>query len=54
VDKRKPANVQELWQFIGEEWQNLQENEELLQNLVHSMPKRIQAVINAKGYATDY
>ena len=54
IDNRKPKNVEELWNFIQIEWKNISENKELLLSLVHSMPNRLQAVIEANGYATKY
>ena len=48
IDKRKPMNAQALWKFTEEEWANLDKKKELLENLVHSMPSKINAIIEAK------
>lgn len=48
----KPKNEHELFHMLKEEWENLDEG--YLRKLVHSMPKRCQEVINAKGYWTKY
>ena len=52
VAKRNPKNVDELDKFMKEEFSNIGPN--ILKKLVESMPRRIEAVINAKGYATKY
>lgn len=48
----KPKNKSELMIALEEEWHQL-EPERLLK-LVESMPRRIKAVINSKGYPTPY
>jgi len=52
VQKRKPKNVVELDEIVHEEWSKL--DDQILTNLVESMPRRIQAVIEAKGYPSKY
>src|SRR5882762_11828674 len=48
-----PANgVHELWERVVEEWNKIPP--ETCQNLIESMPRRIQAVIKAKGGHTKY
>jgi len=42
----------ELFQVLQEGWNAL--NIDLLRRLVESMPRRIQAVIDANGYVTKY
>jgi len=49
---RKPANEEELFDRLKEEWESLPID--MLQNLAESMPRRLQAVIDAKGFATKY
>lgn len=49
---RKPRNEGELMEALKEEWENL--NPQYLKKLVHSMPGRCQAVIDAKGLWTKY
>lgn len=49
---RKPANEEELFNRLKEEWESLPTS--MLQSLCESMPRRLQAVIDAKGYATKY
>jgi transposase len=49
---RKPSNQQEFFGMIEKAWNEIDLN--VLINLVDSMPRRCQAVIEAKGYATRY
>lgn len=52
VKGRKPKNQAELFQLIEKAWTEIDLN--VLINLVDSMPRRCQAVIDAKGYPTKY
>lgn len=47
-----PKGVHELWDRVAEEWDEIPP--EVCQNLIESMPRRIQAVIKAKGGHTKY
>ena len=51
-------NAQALWKFAEEEWGNLDKIKEMLENLVQSIPSRInaiiEAIIEAKGYSKKY
>jgi transposase len=47
-----PSSISQLEEMIQEEWQAIDQN--YLQNLIESMPRRIEAVIAAKGGATKY
>jgi DDE superfamily endonuclease len=47
-----PKGVHELWDRVSEEWNKI--SPETCQNLIESMPRRIQAVIRAKGGHTKY
>jgi hypothetical protein len=49
---RRVNNKQELFTLLEEEWRRLPRD--LLERLVASMPRRCQAVIDAKGYGTKY
>lgn len=49
---RKPSNQNDLFCKIQEAWKQIKP--ETLINLVDSMPRRCQAVIDAKGYPTKY
>ncbi len=49
---RKPKNAQALFDMLAEEWRCLDVT--LLQDLVDSMPWRLEAVIAAKGLPTHY
>ena len=54
VRKREnlPKNLDELFAVLAEEWYSLEG--ETLANLVDSMPRRIQDVIDARGNPTPY
>ena len=45
-------NADELLQMLQEQWEKLELS--LLESLVESMPRRCQAVIDARGYPTKY
>jgi transposase len=47
-----PAGILELWERIQVEWEKI--DAEVCQNLIESMPRRIQAVLRAKGGYTKY
>ena len=49
---RPPSGMLELWERIEAEWEKI--DKDICQNLVESMPRRIEAVIKAKGMWTDY
>ena len=49
---RKCKNEEELFQVLKKAWETLEEN--YLKCLVDSMPARIEAVIESKGYPTKY
>lgn len=49
---RSAKNATERFQQLQEEWENIPQNTIL--KLVESMPRRCQAVIDSKGYATKY
>ena len=48
----KFKNKNELEVALHEEWKNIPEN--VLINLIESMPRRIQACIKSKGRPTEY
>jgi transposase len=50
--RHQPKSVNELFEALSEEWQNIPAA--ITQNLVKSMPKRVAAVIAAKGGPTKY
>ena len=47
-----PKGVHELWDRVAEEWNEIPP--EVCQTLIESMPRRIEAVIRAKGGHTKY
>ncbi len=49
---RKPKNEEELFKIIETTWYNM--SEEILYNLVESMPRRVEAVFANNGWATEY
>ncbi len=48
----QPTYLQQVCDVIMSIWTNI--SEECFQHLVESMPRRIKAVLNAKGGATRY
>lgn len=47
-----PAGMLELWERVETEWEKI--GPEVCQNLIESMPRRVQAVLKAKGGHTKY
>ena len=47
-----PSDLNEPWIRIEAEWRKI--NEEIIQKLVESMPKRIRSAIKNKGLWTKY
>ena len=47
-----PKGVLELWECVEKEWEGI--GASVCQNLIESMPRRVQAVIKAKGGYTKY
>lgn len=52
IGRRTHKNAVDLFADLDTEWKNLPKS--LLQNLVHSMPRRLEAVIKSKGFPTKY
>jgi transposase len=50
--KKKPTNLADLEKHVKRAWRAIPK--EMIENLVDSMPRRIQAVIAAKGGPTKY
>ena len=50
--KPLPKNKDDLWEILQKEWLKLEKDK--YNNLVNSMPNRIAAVIENKGYPTKY
>jgi hypothetical protein len=50
--ERPPSGILELWERVEEEWNKIEP--EVCQNLIESMPRRVQAVLKAKGGHTKY
>jgi hypothetical protein len=50
--EKPPSGILELWERIEKEWEAIEP--EVCQNLIESMPRRVQAVIKAKGGNTKY
>lgn len=50
--KPLPKNKDDLWQILQEEWVKLEKDK--YNNLINSMPNRVAAVIENKGYPTKY
>ncbi len=47
-----PSGIHELWDRFQEEWEGIEPS--VCQNLIESMPRRIEAVLRAKGGYTKY
>ena len=47
-----PTSVNELWEHFQDEWDGIEPS--VCQNLIESMPRRIEAVLRAKGGYTKY
>jgi len=47
-----PNGMLELWERVEKEWDSI--GSEVCQNIIESMPRRIKAVLNAKGGCTKY
>ena len=50
--ERAPGGMLELWERVEEEWNKIDTAE--CQRLIESMPRRIQAVLKAKGGYAKY
>ncbi len=50
--EESPSGVHELWDRFQEEWEKIEPS--VCQNLIESMPRRIEAVIRVKGGYTKY
>jgi transposase len=50
--ERAPAGILELWERVQVEWDKIEP--EVCQNLIESMPRRVAAVVKAKGWHTKY
>ena len=50
--EQPPKGILELWERAEAEWNKI--DKEVCQNLIESMPRRIEAVIGAKGGYTKY
>jgi hypothetical protein len=48
----RPTTLEDLWKALQEEWTKI--DLDFINNLVDSMPNRVQAVLEAKGGATKY
>lgn len=52
VEERQPKNLQQLKEVVLEEWKGI--DSEVCRNLVHSMPRRVAAVVENRGGHTKY
>lgn len=50
----RPANAEELWEVIQNAWEELSEDQNYWQNLTESMPRRLDAVLEANEAMTKY
>ena len=49
---KAPGGILELWERVQAEWDKIEPN--VCQNLIESMPRRVAAVVKAKGGHTKY
>ena len=47
-----PTGITDLWKRVEKEWNNIPAS--VCQNLIESMPRRVAAVLGAKGGYTKY
>ena len=47
-----PGGILELWERVEKDWNKIKP--EVVQNLIQSMPRRVSAVMRAKGGYTKY
>jgi len=52
--KNNISSIAQLKSLIGQEWIALKKDRKLFQNLVNSMPKRVEELIKAKGGVIKY
>lgn len=50
--KQRPTSIHNLWQAVLEEWEKIPPG--FIESLYSSMPKRVEAVLKAKGGYTRY
>ena len=50
--ERAPGGILELWERVQVEWDKIEP--EVCQKLIESMPRRVEAVLKAKGGYTKY
>jgi hypothetical protein len=52
MKKKKPANLIELERLVKEKWRLIPQDK--IKRLIESMPRRVQAAIDADGGPTKY
>ena len=52
TEDREPKNEEELFEILNEAWESTPPD--ILENLLESMPRRCQMVIDSKGYPIKY
>jgi len=52
VGQKKPANKNDLWRVLQEEWKKITHQQ--CARLVDSVPKRCSALLKQKGHPTQY
>jgi len=52
VGQKKPANKNDLWRVLQEEWKKIAHQQ--CARLVDSVPKRCSALLKQKGHPTQY
>jgi hypothetical protein len=55
VSKRSPSSMEQLEQFAMEEWVKIEiEQRDVIESLIDSFPRRLEAVIENNGWYTKY
>jgi transposase len=50
----RPKNQEELWEAIETAWEDLDLNDNICRNLIHSMPSRLEKLIEKNGALINY
>ena len=54
INKAGIKTSEELWNTASNAWNSLKQDPDIVNSLIQSMPRRLQAVVNNDGYYTRY